>query len=69
MRNGDTPPKRITLRVVSRNSASKINAIFEQEIPATDHDLALFLRRAPAREAVAETMLAGGTITIERVSK
>ena len=61
-----TPKQRVTLRVVSRDSYAKITEIKEQEIPATAHEIGLFLRRAPFREQIADAMLNGSTITIER---
>lgn len=63
-----TPPGegRMTLRVISRDRYARVDQIREQEIPASMHDVALFLRRAPFREQIAEAMLAGGSISIER---
>lgn len=62
--------KRMTLRVITRellsSSVAQIVEIREQEIPATLHEIGLFLRRAPFREAIAEAMLKGHSITIER---
>ena len=57
---------RITLRVIALDKNAKIVEIKEQEIPATLHDVGLFLRRASFRDAIAEAMLSGGKITIER---
>lgn len=61
-----TPSKRLTMRVISRDSAAAIQEIYEQEIPATDHEMGLFLRRLPFRSTVAAAILTGGTVTIER---
>ena len=56
----------MTLRVVTRDADARVQEIREQEIPTSLHEVGLFLRRAPFREQIADAMLAGGTITIER---
>ena len=58
--------KRITLRVISRDRTNSLVAVFEQSIPAKSHEIALFCRRDPFRDAVVDSLLAGGTVTIER---
>jgi len=61
-----TPPSRIRVRVIARDAYARIEEVSEQEIPATAHEIELFLRRLPCRESVAAALLAGGSITIER---
>jgi hypothetical protein len=57
--------KRLTVRVVGRDAYARVDQIIEQEIPATTHDVALFLRRDPCRRLVAGALLEGGTATLE----
>ena len=57
---------RMTVRLISRDVTGAIASILEQEIPATQHEIALFLRRDPCRLETAEALLAGQTVTIER---
>ncbi len=59
--------QRMTLRVISKDKSGSIQEIFEQPIPASADAICLFLRRWHCRSAVAAAMIAGGTITIERV--
>ncbi len=56
--------KRITLRAIERNSG-KVEQIIEQEIPATTHEIGLFLRRYPFRQLAALALLRNGSVTIE----
>ena len=54
------------MRLIVRDAYERIDQILEQEVPATAHDVALFLRRAPFKDAIAQAMLNGGTVAIER---
>lgn len=65
-RRSPTPPQRMVLRVISKDRQGAIHEIFEQSIPASADEVALFLRRYPAKATVAAAMLSGGSITIER---
>ena len=57
---------RMTLRLIALDVDEKIVEILEQEIPATAHDVGLFLRRASFRDPIEAALLAGGSIKIER---
>lgn len=59
---------RITVRIVAKDAYARIQDIREQSIPASPHEIALFLRRAPFREAIASALLSGGSIIIEQRS-
>ena len=60
-----TPVKRITLRVITRDVYARVQEIREQEIPATAHEVGLFLRRVPFREQISAAMLKGEIVSIE----
>lgn len=55
---------KITLRAVARGAGGLVVQVIEQTIPATEHDLSLFLRRYPFRH-IAQVVLAGGSVTLE----
>jgi hypothetical protein len=56
---------RIVVRVIYRDVYARVQEVVEQEIPATEHDVALFLRREPARLLIAGALLNGGTATLD----
>ena len=58
---------RIVVRVVSRDQYARVAEAKEQSIPATAHAVTLLLCRAPFRKQIASAMIAGWTITIERI--
>jgi hypothetical protein len=60
---------RITLRAVTRNRHGHMVEVKEQSIPATPHQVGLFLRRAPFRDQIAEAVLIGGNVTIEPIKQ
>jgi hypothetical protein len=59
--------ERIRLRAVTRNRHGHLVTIKEQSIPATPHQVGLFLRRAPFRDQIADAVLIGCNVTIEPV--
>ena len=69
MTRSPIPPQRLVLRLVARDKYARVQEIAEQEIPATAHAVALFLRREPARVMVANALLAEGNITLELKGK
>jgi hypothetical protein len=58
--------ERMTLRVIARDKDGRIDQVFEQEVPSTDHDIGLWLRCKHVRNAIGHALLKGDTITIVR---
>ena len=69
MTRSRSTPQRLTLRLVARDKYARVQEIIEQEVPATAHAVALFLRREPARVMTANALLAEGHITLELKGK
>lgn len=60
----DTPSKRLTLRAFELVE-QRVEQIIEQDIPATEHQVGLFLRRDPFKSLAAHALLNGGVVKIE----
>lgn len=55
----------IIVRAVGRDSKGSVDTVIEQEIPRSNHQIGLLLRRDPFRETVVFALLTKGTVTFE----
>lgn len=62
----NTPKERVTVRLIIRDKETAIQQIYEQEIPASEHQARLLLRRQLFGSAVADALLRGWTAEFER---
>lgn len=59
-----TPGGRLILRAIELVE-QRVEQVIEQEVPATAHQVGLFLRRDPFRSLAARALLNGGVVKIE----
>ena len=57
---------RFKLRLIGRDQKGRIDQVIEQEIPATQHEIGLALRRSHFVRAVAFAILKKGAVEFER---